>query len=352
MTWLSLFGYFFSLVAGFTIVFYTVGLFKQYQKKFLAQLLFFLIAYYIYCFINLVYQNISREFFQTEAVAILQTVHYSVVLMGLPFLLASLYFFISFCLEITDRSLSSMFTIWFFILSLTVLFLVLFGINGFINDKSPHFIETLLTVIRLGIIVVFFLSALKMFFDSREILPKYKKRGLRFLSMIYGGLFLIFFFIPYPKPLFYDAHFKFTLVASFTFLLHFIPILYLRHHLTKIYLVQSLTSDEHEELDGFFSHFDLSAQERVVVGLVLQGLKSPEIARKLSISTGTVKNHLYKIYRKAGINSRPKLIQMVRQYIDSGNPLWLRKKKFSVNRRITAGPGSIYLPLSPTAQSM
>ncbi|MCK4836339.1 MAG: hypothetical protein KAT17_06865, partial [Candidatus Aminicenantes bacterium] len=68
MTWVSLVIYIFSLVSGFSIVFYAVLLFKRYRKKYLSQYLFFLIAYYISGFLNLIGQHLAHEFFYCKPV--------------------------------------------------------------------------------------------------------------------------------------------------------------------------------------------------------------------------------------------------------------------------------------------
>ena len=52
----------------------------------------------------------------------------------------------------------------------------------------------------------------------------------------------------------------------------------------------------------------LSARERAVAGLVLQGLRNKEIASELGVTEGTVKVHLHKVFEKLGINSRTELI--------------------------------------------
>jgi HD-GYP domain-containing protein (c-di-GMP phosphodiesterase class II) len=48
----------------------------------------------------------------------------------------------------------------------------------------------------------------------------------------------------------------------------------------------------------------LTAREVEVLGLLSRGLSSPEIARRLVISTKTVRNHLEHIYLKAGVTNR------------------------------------------------
>ena len=48
----------------------------------------------------------------------------------------------------------------------------------------------------------------------------------------------------------------------------------------------------------------LTPSERQVVELAVEGLTNPSIARKLFISTNTVKTHLQRAYRKLGVTSR------------------------------------------------
>lgn len=48
----------------------------------------------------------------------------------------------------------------------------------------------------------------------------------------------------------------------------------------------------------------LTARENEILKLLTLGLGNAEIARRLGVSTNTVKNHLYSIYRKLGVKSR------------------------------------------------
>ncbi|MBN2037269.1 MAG: helix-turn-helix transcriptional regulator [Chitinispirillaceae bacterium] len=53
-----------------------------------------------------------------------------------------------------------------------------------------------------------------------------------------------------------------------------------------------------------FGRYDLSPREKEIAGLLFLGYANKEIAQKLSISYGTVKNHAYSLYTKLGIRSR------------------------------------------------
>jgi two-component system nitrate/nitrite response regulator NarL len=54
----------------------------------------------------------------------------------------------------------------------------------------------------------------------------------------------------------------------------------------------------------------LSGREREVLLLIAEGLPNKEVARRLSLSDGTVRIHMHNIYQKTGIASRPALTAM------------------------------------------
>jgi ligand-binding sensor domain-containing protein/DNA-binding CsgD family transcriptional regulator len=66
-----------------------------------------------------------------------------------------------------------------------------------------------------------------------------------------------------------------------------------------------------EDLDGVVEAFDLTAREREILRLVLQGASNKDIERRLFISSSTVRNHIYNIYQKLGVRNRLELIRRV-----------------------------------------
>src|ERR1700722_19226421 len=52
----------------------------------------------------------------------------------------------------------------------------------------------------------------------------------------------------------------------------------------------------------------LTKREKEVVRLLADGLQNREIARKLSLSEHTIKNHLFHIFDKLGVSSRVELV--------------------------------------------
>ena len=55
----------------------------------------------------------------------------------------------------------------------------------------------------------------------------------------------------------------------------------------------------------------LTARQREITLLVVQGLSNKEIARRLNITEGTVKIHLHQIFRHLGISNRTALTAFV-----------------------------------------
>lgn len=53
----------------------------------------------------------------------------------------------------------------------------------------------------------------------------------------------------------------------------------------------------------------LSSREQEVLGLVLQGSDTQNIASELFISVGTVKTHLHRIYQKVGVSNKGELVE-------------------------------------------
>ena len=63
----------------------------------------------------------------------------------------------------------------------------------------------------------------------------------------------------------------------------------------------------------------LSARERDVVLLVVEGLRNKEIARCLGLSEGTIKLHLHKVYGKVGVSNRTALAVWVDRMVQKRN---------------------------------
>jgi DNA-binding CsgD family transcriptional regulator len=77
-----------------------------------------------------------------------------------------------------------------------------------------------------------------------------------------------------------------------------------------------LGSDEYAlfsfPLPGFSSPVQLTAAEREVLALLLEGLSGAEIAERRGTSVHTLNNQMRAIYRKLGVGSRSELVALCR----------------------------------------
>lgn len=68
---------------------------------------------------------------------------------------------------------------------------------------------------------------------------------------------------------------------------------------------------QREALSSLEKRFGMTRREIELTLLIADGASNREIARTLSISEDTVKNHIYNIYRKAGVRNRNGLVGLL-----------------------------------------
>lgn len=66
--------------------------------------------------------------------------------------------------------------------------------------------------------------------------------------------------------------------------------------------------------DSFYQKYQLSSREKEVLHLLLRGNTSKEMAQKLFISEGTVKDHISSIYSKVGVHHKKEFLDLVQEF--------------------------------------
>jgi DNA-binding CsgD family transcriptional regulator len=94
--------------------------------------------------------------------------------------------------------------------------------------------------------------------------------------------------------------------------LNFIPIVWLKRYFLRYY-VQRSSEQNTKLLERLGQIFHISHREGEIIRLILEGKTNKEIKDLLFISYNTVKNHIYNIYQKLGVNSRSQMIYSVLQ---------------------------------------
>lgn len=73
-------------------------------------------------------------------------------------------------------------------------------------------------------------------------------------------------------------------------------------------------SSEDNQVIDFCKYYQMTKRESEILRLVLKGKKNQEIADELFISVGTVKSHIYSIYKKLAVDRRSQLMHVFMEY--------------------------------------
>jgi DNA-binding CsgD family transcriptional regulator len=96
-----------------------------------------------------------------------------------------------------------------------------------------------------------------------------------------------------------------------------IQIIWIKFYFDGLASNQARIKKEEPLLTKLSATYKISKRELEVLRLVLQGKSNKEIKAELFISFHTVKNHIYNIFQKLGVNSRYELLQFIES--DKGN---------------------------------
>ena len=73
-------------------------------------------------------------------------------------------------------------------------------------------------------------------------------------------------------------------------------------------------ASEESQVVEFCNYYNMTKRESEILRLVLKGKKNQEIADELYISVGTVKTHIYSIYKKLAVDRRSQLMHVFMEY--------------------------------------
>lgn len=100
---------------------------------------------------------------------------------------------------------------------------------------------------------------------------------------------------------------------SFAFLIDSAPLVFLRWFLKRYESSSSGYGEDDKVSDEFVRHFAITPREREIIDLLCSGKTNKEIGDLLFISHQTVKDHVYKIFRKTGVKNRISLANLTKK---------------------------------------
>ena len=91
--------------------------------------------------------------------------------------------------------------------------------------------------------------------------------------------------------------------------INIIPLIWIKYFFSKYHKLKDIP--DRSFLDIFSQNFNITARERELIELLLQGKTNNEIKDLLFISSNTVKNQLYNLYKKLNVKSRAELVYLI-----------------------------------------
>ncbi len=142
--------------------------------------------------------------------------------------------------------------------------------------------------------------------EVRKIPAGLQKRAISAFAILYlsGYLLLTLILIILPGS-------RVLLYALTVLYLAGIPLIWLPRFFDPAWRGSDLLAGNRAVLDKITTDHSLTAREREVMEMLLQGRSGKEIADGLFISVSTVKNHTYNLYRKLDIGSRHELYRLI-----------------------------------------
>lgn len=97
---------------------------------------------------------------------------------------------------------------------------------------------------------------------------------------------------------------------------HLVPLIWSRQRSDNA-VQETIQTNPESTLSRWVREHRITSREGDLIRLILQGKSNKEIEYELGIAFSTVKNHLYNVYRKCGVNSRAQLIHRLLHDPDS-----------------------------------
>ncbi len=272
---------------------------------FFNTLLFYQVFYFTFGFYAIWGQFIATlflsHFVTTELIGRITDL---TVLLALPFLALDLLMFVRLSRELSGKTTTRFFILWFLILNT----LLIFGI-GYVFVKYRQ-IDTFIVVKYYYIIfsLLFIVYGIVIMLSGRHQSKRMYDSDLKFISF---GLMAMYFVQSIMLILYKDKIYIALIFILIYFITGaFIPV-YIRYKANLAILLpeEGIT----KSFEEFCKKYEISKREKEIIYEICKGLTNQQIADKLFISLQTVKDHTSRIYFKTGCPSRAQLIRLVNE---------------------------------------
>jgi DNA-binding CsgD family transcriptional regulator len=170
-----------------------------------------------------------------------------------------------------------------------------------------------LTYAEMGLML--FIEMASMILFAGFVLPnskKYKKTKRKIVNRFVMLMLLAFALRSTALPFLLSRPWFVAPIVLLYFLSNFVPAFYLKLN-SDVAFVPVYAGRPNEQKKALLcKKYGITKREKEIVDGICEGKTNQQIADQLFISLQTVKDHTHRIYSKIGINSRMKLVQLVK----------------------------------------
>ncbi len=307
MNYLLLFYYLFSLLTGSVAVFLSYLAYRKYKNKvsvihffFQISLFLFILTHTIYFYFHIIKFNFFNYVYLFNQIYIIldSFLCYSVPLLAL---------------YLSKKKVENIFEriFLFFPFSgvLLVIEILLFRLNENFQEKVILFYSYLLILIIVSSLMFLVVS-----------LKNQKEEFLR--KLIKKIIIVVLLFIP---GFIVDANFDLfqNRLKIIPKLFNFLGIFYIVWNIFTIYysfiFIDKVVDKKGiiEITDDFIRYYKITEREKELLSLIVNGLTNKEIAKRMFLSEGTVKNYIYYLFQKLNVSTRTEIVKKIAEFNES-----------------------------------
>lgn len=305
-----------SIIAGVAITLYSAGLYRKYRYNYLLSYLYnqiLIIIFGIFSILGTVFVSLILDNFNIPLDKIESIIRF-LPFLGLPFLITAWYMFVKTCREITEKNISTTFTITYFISYILLFFsygIIIYEFPDITKDQSDMISPGMIRIFAIFEIISIGIGVSQVFIFSRNITDKKKAGAIQ----NFGYIILCILIMNVVLLLLLNQGILFILLLLLIYFAGDLPcMIYLNSFLKKYGRVTVIAQNEIRDMNDMIDKYNISKREAEVIEQICEGKTNKEISDALFISLQTVKDHTHRIYLKTDIRNRVQLINLVRGF--------------------------------------
>lgn len=302
-----------SLGAGVACVLLAMRMNTMYKFSYLNSFMYYQILLFIYGLYGLLgtlfVRNIMTDYDIPQQ--IIKYVAEFMPYIGIPVIIMAWFFFIKMSYEMAGKIIPRYSGFLYSGLIITSLLIYIFLMIYHFGESSSmaSMLVSYSKIVFVSLEIITLLIALFIMYRySRRLNHRYSRRLVIYFAIITIALSTItitIFILSIPNT------FREKIYLLLFFAGQLPSVLFLEYYLQKHFPV-ALDNNSNKDIQGkFILDYQLSRREWEIVEKICEGLTNGQISDNLFISIQTVKDHIYRIYKKTGVKNRVQLVNMI-----------------------------------------